>query len=68
MSASSTDLSNAFKTVRLAWEDTEATWKDAVRRDFEADTWTPLEAHVRSVLGAMDRLGPVLAKAVRDCS
>jgi hypothetical protein len=66
--AAAVDLSNAFKTVNLAWEDAQTVWKDSVSREFEAERWQPLEAHVRSVLGAIDRLSPVLAKALRECS
>ncbi len=68
MTGPAIDLKNGMKALTLAWEDVKPVWNDAVRRDFEADTWEPLEDQVRAVLGAMDRLAPILAKALRDCS
>jgi hypothetical protein len=62
------DLSNALKIVRLAWEEAQTEWKDAVSRDFEANQWTPLDSHTRAVISALDRLAPILARAMRDCS
>ena len=62
------DLSNALKTVRLAWEDAQAEWKDSVSRDFEVNQFDPLESQTRAVIQAIDRLAPILARAVRDCS
>ena len=62
------DLSNALKTIRLAWEEAQTEWNDAVSRDFEADRWTPLENQTVAVIQALDRLAPTLARAARDCS
>ena len=62
------DLSNALKTVRLAWQDAQAEWKDSVSRDFEVNQFDPLENQTRAVIQAIDRLAPILARAVRDCS
>lgn len=68
LSSASVDLSNAHESVRLAWEDACAVWDDPVRRDFEKNRWILLDNHVRNVLQAMDRLAPILARAVRECS
>jgi hypothetical protein len=68
LTSASIDLNNAFKAARLAWEEAKEGWKDPVSRDFEADRWEPLDSQVRGVLQAMDRLAPVLARALRDCS
>src|SRR5262249_18725457 len=68
LSSAAVDLSNALKTVTLAWEEARQEWNDPVSRDFEANHWEPLESQVRAVLQAIDRLAPVLAKALRDCS
>ena len=62
------DLSNALKIVRLAWEEAQTEWNDAVSRDFEANQWVPLDVHTRAVISALDRLAPILARAMRDCS
>jgi hypothetical protein len=68
LTSAAVDLSNALKTATLAWEEAKTGWKDAVSRDFESNQWTPLEGHTRTAIGAMDRLAPILAKALRDCS
>ena len=62
------DLSNALKTIRLAWEEAQTEWNDAVSRDFEANQWDPLANQTMAVIQALDRLAPILARATRDCS
>lgn len=62
------ELTNALKTAREALEEARAGWNDAVSRDFEERYWEPLDAEVAAVVQSLDRLGPVLAKARRDCS
>ena len=62
------DLGQELHTVCLAWEEVREAWRDAVAREFEEERWAPLENQTRAVLQAMDRLGPVLAKAMRDCA
>lgn len=68
ISTAAIDLSNAMKNVRLAWEEAREGWKDSVARDFEANQYDRLEGRVRGVLSAVDRIAPILAKALRDCS
>jgi hypothetical protein len=68
LTSAAVDLANALKTVDLAWEEARSAWKDVVARDFEENQWAPLEGRVRAVISSMDRLAPILAKAVRDCS
>jgi hypothetical protein len=68
MTSAAVDLANCLKTATLTWEEVKEGWKDPVSRDFEANQWVPLDHHVRTVIQAMDRLAPILAKAVRDCS
>ncbi len=62
------DLGNALKTVHLAWEEAQKGWDDPVSRDFEANHIEILERQTRTVIQALDRLAPVLAQALRDCS
>lgn len=68
LNSASVDLSNALETAREAWEDVRAGWNDPVSQHFEAEKWVPLENHTLAVLQAMDRLAPILARALRDCS
>jgi hypothetical protein len=68
LTSAAVDLNNALKTVTLAWDEARAVWNDPVSRDFEANQWVPLDSNTRAVIGAMDRLAPILARALRDCS
>jgi hypothetical protein len=68
MTSASVELANALKVVRTLWEEVRLGWNDPVSRDFENQRWEPLAAAVSSTLQAMDRLAPVIARAVRDCS
>jgi hypothetical protein len=68
LTSAAMDLNHGLKTVTRTWEEVRAGWKDPVSRDFEAFQLEPLANQVRAVLGAMDRLAPILARALRDCS
>jgi hypothetical protein len=68
LNSSAVDLSNALKTIVLTWEEVKEGWKDPVSQDFEAHLIVPLENQTRAVIQAFDRVAPVLAKALRDCS
>jgi hypothetical protein len=62
------ELSAALKELKRRWDEVRPSWNDPVGRDFEENTWTPLESQSIAVLRAMDRLGPVLQRARRECS
>jgi hypothetical protein len=68
MTTASIELANALKTVRTLWEDVRPGWTDQVARDFESQRWVPMEAAVANAIQAMDRLAPIIARAVRECS
>jgi hypothetical protein len=68
MTAASIELANALKTVRTLWEEVRLGWRDSVAHDFEVQRWDPLVAAVEGSIQAMDRLAPIIARAVRDCS
>ena len=68
LNASSLQLSNSFKAARVVWEDACERWDDVVRHDFSSTYWTPLKTQVDAVLVAMDRLSPILDRAIRECS
>jgi hypothetical protein len=68
LTTASLELANALKVARLVWEQTREGWKDAVSRDFEAGHWEPLRDHVEATITALDRLSPILARAMRECS
>lgn len=68
LSSAAVDLSNALKTVNEAWEEIRLEWNDPVSREVEANTIEPLDRQTTAVLNAMDRLAPILARALRDAS
>jgi hypothetical protein len=68
LTTASISLADGLKTVGVLWEEARAGWDDPVSRDFETSYWMPLKNQVESTLGALDRLGPVLARARQECS
>jgi hypothetical protein len=68
LTTASVEMASALKTLRVVWDDTLEVWKDPVSRDFEAQRLNPLLAQVEATIGAIDRLAPVVARAMRECS
>jgi hypothetical protein len=68
LTSSSVELANASRVVRTRWEDTRLAWNDPVSRDFESRHLAPLLAQTEAALQAIDRLAPILARALRECS
>jgi hypothetical protein len=67
LSAGSSKLNLALKTLRLRWEETQIHWHDPVSQAFAENHWRPLEAQVQSTLRGIDRLGQELAQARQEC-
>ena len=61
-------LRHASRTLRTRWDDTEESWRDSVREDFERTRLEPLDTQANLTLRAMQALCDVLARAYRDCS
>ncbi|CAN5482088.1 hypothetical protein BH10PLA2_BH10PLA2_31430 [soil metagenome] len=68
MGTSWTQLTNSFTVLRANWDNLKDDWRDQAQEDFETRYWNPMEAQVKAVLRAMDRLAPHLAKAREECS
>jgi hypothetical protein len=68
LTTASVELASALKTARIVWEETLEVWKDPVSRDFQSQRWEPLVSQVEATLGAIDRLAPILDRALRECS
>jgi hypothetical protein len=68
VTAASLDLGNALKAARVLWLDTLNNWKDPVSREFDEHHWLPLATQTEATISALDRLAPVLVRALRDCS
>jgi hypothetical protein len=68
LDAGGAELNAALKDLKRLWDDVRPGWNDPVSRDFEEHTWNALESQTIAVLRALDRLGPVLLRARRECS
>jgi len=61
-------ISSAMKTLRVRWDITCMSWRDAVRREFTERHWNTLEGQLPAVLDAIDRLDQLLARARQECA
>lgn len=61
-------LHSTYKTASAHWDQTQLAWRDQVAKEFEEQTWLPLEKQVKQVLSAIDRLGQIMARARQECS
>ena len=68
LTTASIELADGLKTTATLWEEVRAGWDDPVGQAFETNHWLPLKMQVESTLSALERLAPVLARAVQDCS
>jgi hypothetical protein len=68
VTAASLDMANALKAARVLWLDVLNNWKDPVSREFDEQHWMPLATQTEATIGALDRLAPVLSRALRECS
>ncbi len=60
-------LYDAQKTIQNRWLDVCEHWNDEVQKEFESQTWEPLEKLTRDALRAMDRLSVILREMRGDC-
>jgi len=68
LSTASISLADGLKTVSVLWEEARANWDDPVALSYENDHWLPLKNQIEATLGALERLGPILDRARRECS
>ncbi len=60
-------LYDAQKTIQNRWQEVCEHWNDPVQKEFEAQTWEPLEKLTRDALTAMDRLSALLREMRSEC-
>lgn len=68
LSPASGKLHTAVKKLRVHWDETQASWKDAVRQDFEEEHLRVLEAEAMAAIRKIRTLDQVLLKAQQECS
>ena len=60
-------LYSATKLLQERWDKARMGWADTVREEFSREYLDPVEPSVDAVLGAIDRLGQVLARLKQEC-
>ena len=61
-------LFKEFDVARQRWDQTQLTWQDIVRHEFNEEHWKHLDLAVLTALGAMDRLAPILTQVRQECA
>lgn len=64
--SSSEQLTKAWKSLLMQWNNAKAAWDDIVQRTFEKNYWTPLEHSTKTTQQDMDQLAKVMAEAQRQ--
>ena len=67
LTSGSAKIANAYKTLRLRWDETKEHWHDDNCRRFEENYIDALEPQIATSLDAISRLAEVLNRAERDC-
>lgn len=65
--ASRSQLDDAQKTARVRWESTAEVWADAMRKDFDEQTFQPLDRVVSDLLRAVDQLSVLFNQIRQEC-
>ena len=60
-------LRDAIKTLKAAWLQADAHWRDTVRDEFEQNYIEPIEQHTHSVIDSIGHLAEVIARAEHEC-
>ncbi len=68
LGAGTSKLRHATKTLRSKWDETEDSWCDSVRHEFERKRLEPIEGQAYATLRAMQTLCDVMSRIYRDCS
>jgi hypothetical protein len=68
LNTSSSDLRNAWKVLRLRWDELNTGWNDAASQNFAEHHLLPLEEAVTEAIKDIDKLAQVITRAKHDCS
>lgn len=61
-------LQDETKSFLLVWNSSRDRWDDEVRRRFDEEYIHPIERHLRSAQGAMERMQEIIVRARHECS
>jgi hypothetical protein len=67
LTSGSARLHEAWKKLRVHWEDTKTSWRDAVSQDFDEKYIAALEPQIIATLERMRTLTGVLTNAQHEC-
>ena len=65
--ANRSQLFDAQKSARAHWDNLQDVWDDVPRREFDEQTWQPLDRHVSDLLRAIDQLSVIFAQIRNEC-
>ena len=65
--ASRSQLYDAQKTARARWDLVSETWSDDSRREFEENTWQPLDQMATDALRGIDQLSVTITQIRQEC-
>jgi hypothetical protein len=60
-------LFDSQKTARAHWANVCDLWDDQMQREFEEQTWVPLDKNVSDVLRAVDQLSVIFSQIRSEC-
>lgn len=60
-------LRDAVREVQFKWNRAREVWDDEAAREFHATYINPLPVRVSTAMGAMGRMGELIAAARREC-
>jgi hypothetical protein len=61
------NLVDALKELQANWGRVKDRWGDAAAAQFQADYIDGLETRIRAAIGAIDKIGELMASAKREC-
>jgi hypothetical protein len=64
---SASNLSQAFKDLNIAWQDTKTYWRDIKSQEFEYKYLKELPAQIAHVRTVMEEMDLLLRKVRNDC-
>jgi len=65
--ASRSQLYDAQKSARARWELVTEVWSDDSRREFEEETWLPLDQMATDALRGIDQLSVMMTQIRQEC-
>lgn len=62
-----TNLTDAYRKLRIAWDRAKEQWNDQAARDFEAEIIDPIEARIRTAIKGVDHVWELTHRVKAEC-